>query len=65
MRLLSSDVCWILFISKLQVGDQILSVDGVSLVGVTQGEAGAILRSAKEKIGMVIARYMHKTPDQV
>ena len=62
---LSSDVCWILFISKLQVGDQILSVDGVSLVGVTQGEAGAILRSLKENIVLVIARYMHKTPDQV
>ena len=52
-------------INYVQVGDQIISVDGVSLVGVTQDEAGAILRSSKKKVSLVIARYIHKTPDQV
>ena len=48
-----------------QVGDQILSVDETSLVGVTQEEAGAILRSANDRACLVIARNINKAPDEV
>ena len=49
----------------LQVGDQIVSVDDDSLVGVTQEEAGVLLRNSKDKVKMVVARNPFPSPDQV
>merc|ERR1711936_1572293 len=49
----------------IKVGDQILSVDETSLVGVTQEEAGAILRSANDRACLVIARNINKAPDEL
>ena len=48
----------------LQVGDQIVSVDDDSLVGVTQEEAGVLLRNSKNKVKMVVARNPFPSPDQ-
>ena len=50
---------------RLKVGDQIVSVDDDSLVGVTQEEAAVLLRRPGTNVKMVVARNPYPTPDQV
>lgn len=42
--------------NMLRVGDQIIEVDGVSLVGVTQNFAATVLRSIKDQAKLTIGR---------
>ena len=41
---------------RLRVADQILSVDGASLVGVTQAQAAALLRTTGQTVQLVLGR---------
>ena len=50
---------------RVKVGDQIVSVDDDSLVGVTQEEAAKLLRRPGSLVKMVVARNPYPNPDQV
>merc|ERR1719300_51330 len=50
---------------RMKVGDQLVSVSGVSLLGVTQNEAADAIRNLGENVTMVIARNPYPEDDQV
>merc|ERR1719300_450795 len=50
---------------RMKVGDQLVSVSGVSLLGVTQDEAADAIRNSGENVTMVIARNPYPEDDQV
>ena len=49
----------------VQVGDQLVSVDGTSLVGVTQDQAAEVLKGVGDEVCLVVARNPHPDADQV
>lgn len=50
---------------RLHSDDEILSINGQSLSGMTQERAIGLLRSAKGKVDLVVARVKDKTSSKV